>query len=982
MRDWKSEEFKRIVESVVGKPPSYQQGQMRELAEFLDKHWETEYKHYLEAQIYDEKNEKYLDSTTASSFQKFLVQQAWLPCDQLGHVDATKFLFSGHELFDNARHVRNLLHSHVPYIGAELKNEDFVSRLGIKRNVSKDDVIKHLMKWSQETSESDTPFRTSIEHMSHVYVFLKQGSEDYSILHSSDKVYSENLIEKFREEKLVYVPDTFEDFSASVDVPGHFETIHSVCWKDPSSVLYTRQKYSLPLSPHLPKVLSLYYITRNDQSMTSQVQQAFVHFGVPEAPRVASYLTLLKFISTLSHHPEPEHVKDFTSIAFELVRLCKEDSNVHPDFVYSNLKNGKIFPTESRMWVSLQECLLENDDKNIAKCFQKSDKVFFILWPDNIVGRKKSRDTSKQQNLANQEARDSFINICKIPKLSAVAAPKVDYGGEARPVDKVSAQLSNWISIIQQFIATSCTDLYISLKENNIQDKLHRLQVLSVIQLSCRYFVDHADSRIASPGDIQKSCEYCYDGDTSTIYIAADKVEKPSCLLPALMKLFSQSSSGQEFSNIEDFLKDLLLNCPMTKGELGELAEDYSVECLPCDEPVWEIPLLKHQQSVETEGNSTDEETDMSTEEEEEETKPDSRGMESMEEEKRLTSWPPRAAVDRSDTAPRHVNRISAPSGEPGFDQNLSHSVIGEEELREARKKHLEGYTESSVDPEEHPRKIPRIEEFATPSDIATESGNVYPPPHRDSIVQGNTRSFPDESRVLSEQKQSRAPFISEGSHGTFQDNPPEMKANEIESEQDRNEPKRKFHTNDSQTHRNHPEDSKWTALQRLDSEIELVDIQAFVRKAERADAVPLVESLEDVSLDDEETRTKIGRWGERYVFIILQKKGHLPDGSQIRSISWVNEDEETDKPFDIVVELESDTQQSRTVYIEVKSTAADEKELVSISWTQLKFAEDHRENFHLYRVYSAGRQQSRLCMLENLCGYIKDHRIRFSFVL
>ena len=114
------------------------------------------------------------------------------------------------------------------------------------------------------------------------------------------KTGDSDLIEKFREEKLIYVPDRFEENSVSVDVPGHFETIHTVCWKDPSSVLYTRQRLSLPLSAHLPKVLSLYYITRNDQSMSSQVQQALLHFGIPEAPRVASYLTLLKFISTLS----------------------------------------------------------------------------------------------------------------------------------------------------------------------------------------------------------------------------------------------------------------------------------------------------------------------------------------------------------------------------------------------------------------------------------------------------------------------------------------------------------------------------------------------------------------------------------------------------------------------------------------------------------------------------------------------------------
>ena len=246
-----------------------------------------------------------------------------------------------------------------------------------------------------------------------------------------------------------------------------------------------------------------------------------------------------------------------------------------------------------------------------------------------------------------------------------------------------------------------------------------------------------------------------------------------------------------------------------------------------------------------------------------------------------------------------------------------------------------------------------------------------------------DTQSFSNRFGVPSEQKQSGTPFKSENLPGDFRDTQPEMSVNEIESEHDHDQPKQKFHSSDSQAH-TYSEGSKWTAIQRLDSEIELVDIQEFVRNSEKADGMPILELMEDVSLDDEASRFKVGQWGEQYVFIILQKKGYLPDGSHIRSISWLNEDKETDKPYDIVVELESgsSSQQFQTIYIEAKSTAADEKELLSISWTQLKFAEDHGGNFHLYRVYRTGRQQSHLCMLENLHSYIKDHHIRFSFIL
>ena len=56
------------------------------------------------------------------------------------------------------------------------------------------------------------------------------------------------------------------------------------------------------------------------------------------------------------------------------------------------------------------------------------------------------------------------------------------------------------------------------------------------------------------------------------------------------------------------------------------------------------------------------------------------------------------------------------------FGQDVSCSVIGEEELHEARKKHLQGYTDSSVDLEESLQKIPRIEELAVPSDSVVSS--------------------------------------------------------------------------------------------------------------------------------------------------------------------------------------------------------------------------------------------------------------------
>ena len=91
------------------------------------------------------------------------------------------------------------------------------------------------------------------------------------------------------------------------------------------------------------------------------------------------------------------------------------------------------------------------------------------------------------------------------------------------------------------------------------------------------------------------------------------------------------------------------------------------------------------------------------------------------------------------------------------FGQDMSSSVIGEEELHEARKKHLQGYTDSSVDLEENPRKIPRIEELAAPSGsvVSSEGFNSL---RIDSSIQ-DTQSFSNKFGVPSEQKQSGTPF-------------------------------------------------------------------------------------------------------------------------------------------------------------------------------------------------------------------------------
>lgn len=173
-----------------------------------------------------------------------------------------------------------------------------------------------------------------------------------------------------------------------------------------------------------------------------------------------------------------------------------------------------------------------------------------------------------------------------------------------------------------------------------------------------------------------------------------------------------------------------------------------------------------------------------------------------------------------------------------------------------------------------------------------------------------------------------------------------------------------------------------WQAMQSAKQEIpdqDLIDIQHLVTEVSGSSVIPLLEIADS---NDPGSILRIGRWGEEFVSTVLQRRGKLPDGRLIVSVDWVNQSEETGKPYDIIVELECRDGTNDNIYIEVKSTSSNTKDVVDFSWNELKFAEKEGKNYHLYRVYNAGRATHRLCRLENLSSYLHNGPVRLLFLL
>ena len=170
-------EFVKIIKSVDNQPQGVQRERMRRLAELLDKDWNNEYRQYIDADCRDGADENSLGSIP-SSFQKSLVQLAWLPSKVEDGTSAV-CLYQGQDLFADNPLINKVLDCHVPYIGAKLANVDFVRLLGIKVSVSPLEVFSFLQEWSSSSIKSGSPFTTSVEHMREVYIYLINHNYDF-----------------------------------------------------------------------------------------------------------------------------------------------------------------------------------------------------------------------------------------------------------------------------------------------------------------------------------------------------------------------------------------------------------------------------------------------------------------------------------------------------------------------------------------------------------------------------------------------------------------------------------------------------------------------------------------------------------------------------------------------------------------------------------------------------------------------------------
>lgn len=124
----------------------------------------------------------------------------------------------------------------------------------------------------------------------------------------------------------------------------------------------------------------------------------------------------------------------------------------------------------------------------------------------------------------------------------------------------------------------------------------------------------------------------------------------------------------------------------------------------------------------------------------------------------------------------------------------------------------------------------------------------------------------------------------------------------------------------------------------------------------------------------------EIGRLGELTVYQYLLNE--MDQNPTVTFVNWCNEDEELGQPYDFEVGVVTEDQEF-TVYIEVKSTLSSTKEIFEISYPQIKFAQENKDKFHVYRIFNADNPDKvRLVRIQNLAEKINAKQVRLCLLI
>ncbi|XP_039595107.1 protein NO VEIN [Polypterus senegalus] len=952
VEDYECIEFKTLM-TVDHLSEEVKFDQRCELLRLLNDNWNTgaRFSQYLKAHVLDSQGQKI--NETRSSFVFYLMTMPWIPVRNTAHgsshANKVEFL-NPYKVYLQSEELYKLLGAHVKYIPIYLNPSDFAVSIGIKINVTVEEMLILFKSWCTSSVAGSSReaeggyFTTTTEHIYFIYKYLYQNCNHFQ------------LKELFRQTPAVFVEYERREDSCS----GKFYYMKEVCWSDPTGMF---QKYRDLIrgsegAVQEPRVLAPFY------NQNSEIKDLFLKsLNIDKIPSMKQYVDLLEVICAEWPLPPKELLQDVSAIYAILAKKCKihvdNDIETQVDVNYRQslkemLKDKNVFPTKGNCWVSLARQPLIPDKKDLEWIFKQSGQVCLLnLPPADLKYSLKAKSALKQgkqvlkENQFTFEEKDRalFLEICGVKKLSQciiMQAQTENY----RPCPAMQHLVRQLVPYIQKFLYNHAA-VYQELEERNISEAIKSLSFGQVGKLYILY-----ELRLSNMEPlIEKEDVICLLKDNKELYIQKDHLNARLEICRELVKMFSSEDKDCE-KELERFLQ-MLMSYLDDQAALKRFLCKEDIKELPETVEKWEVPEPK-EMMPEPKVHHLDEQMlhCFATENVMDNTEAGEKG---------LTSWPPKSSfhgVPNAVTSGESVNSVLKMWPPPAEPSSVSVSKL-----------HHPTHDGSKTTFDETRQPSPPL--FA-----ATHSGlpllrqhsgenssslSSLSKPDNPNLKDNPTDPLPEGQMDIRTLPDNSTTLTSEASKVNFKPATSDLYPCLFQGGADIQRPPI-------------PLDKPiWAQRQPPEAVLEDLPIDSSVCLPKAA-----------IFPEDTESSYAIGRWGETLVYAFLTNWKENGTNCKPLEIVWNNMNSESGQPYDFKVTFTPKSGQGLTeVFIEVKATMKSEKHFIHISANELDLALKQKENYHIYRVYNAGDSHNvRLCRIRNLAQCLHSKQLElFLFV-
>ncbi|XP_069113795.1 uncharacterized protein [Argopecten irradians] len=998
----------RELEGIVSdnQSPSLYEAQMKILFQLLDNAWDTQYSSYMSAQLCTAEGRSIKD--TDSSFSILLRTHSWLPAvkkdlkaDGIGNVQVSNSvtMMAPSCIYQRLPEIEKHLSHTVLYLDATPSNQStFCQFLRLKTSVDIEEVKSSLIHWGERSNEAEPAvFCTSLQHIRTVYRYL---------LENLPPKKTQDLL---MENSVIFVPMATSlpayNPPTTTEVAGKMMNRKEVWWTDKTGLIEKHRELLQEFHSDLARKQTLCQLYHD-----TDIQDLFLRVGkIIYQPCMAEYAELLILMTSVMPSVDRTKLRDVFHLYSTIGSLLQDpssdssqanstdqDVNTKRQILESEkrellgrLKGQKILATKKGQWISIDQNPMISDNRELEKMFCDKADVHFIELEDTKTKDKRVR----QSRLYDMEAVHVFLKLCKVCSLTeSVATEEITPDFQECP--RLQYYIHQAVPQIQVFIYNRYPHIYQQQTDDEIAKKLPNMKFFQVSRLEVRYFLR------SQPEIFHIQPEKCLS-EGSTFFFHKDYLTSYQDINREISKFFSRKDEKCS-RDLRTFLNSVMpILTGQLEGSLDEICEDNGVtEFVPDGEEAWCVPapIIPVIQPPPPEAEVTAEET-----------VPDTRSQ--PEGEPTLRAWPPASDTnvthnqgkkratkkEGSETsniwpppkAPDYLRSVrELPSGVKVTDDESSESgSIADQRPREGTAS-VSG-TEASV-------SYTAAGVSGTTANVsgttAHVSGVVYA--GQDTTgesADGMKRKRADDSG--SEAGETKRPYSGGEVTEQSSSNQGVGRSTSVQSglvQSGGDKPTGQYKAVDGQTEasnkRRHPDDGSPppTSTKKPVTGVHFGDpAWANISSEYVFEELDIRKDLalpETVTLESGAGTEEVGQWGESLVYYYLLQMKDI--SSNIIQVTWKNQEKETGLPYDFELHVATETGIS-VIYIEVKSTLSDKKEVFEISAPQIKFAQEQKENFCIYRVFNAGDTENvKLVRIHNLALCMDQKQVRLCMVI